>query len=101
VAARIRNVFSLIPCRIIRGECTTPIELAVLYIYGLYNLESQGTLQALEAKEPSTLGAKKPIHIRTYLNIYKQARICQFFKELGTALNLFSMEDSKNPIASR
>jgi hypothetical protein len=24
----------------------------------------------------------------------------QFFEELGTALNLFSMEDSKNPIAS-
>jgi hypothetical protein len=23
------------------------------------------------------------------------------FQELGTALNLFSMEDSKNPIASR
>jgi hypothetical protein len=27
--------------------------------------------------------------------------MCQFFKEIGTALNLFSMEDSKNPIASR
>jgi hypothetical protein len=33
--------------------------------------------------------------------LYKRARMCQFFKELGTALNLFSMEDYKNPIASR
>jgi hypothetical protein len=33
--------------------------------------------------------------------LYKRAHACQFFKELGTALNLFSMEDSKNPIASR
>jgi hypothetical protein len=32
---------------------------------------------------------------------YKRACMCQFFKELGTALNLVSMEDSKNPIASR
>jgi hypothetical protein len=32
---------------------------------------------------------------------YKRAQMCQFFKELGMALNLFSMEDSKNPIASR
>jgi hypothetical protein len=33
--------------------------------------------------------------------LYKRARMCQFFKELGTALNLFSMEDNKYPIASR
>jgi hypothetical protein len=33
--------------------------------------------------------------------LYKRAPMCQFFKELGTTLNLFSMEDSKNPIASR
>jgi hypothetical protein len=32
---------------------------------------------------------------------YKRACMCQFFKELGTDLNLFSMEDSNNPIASR
>jgi hypothetical protein len=32
---------------------------------------------------------------------YKKAYMCQFFKEFGTALNLFSMEDSKNLIASR
>jgi hypothetical protein len=33
--------------------------------------------------------------------LYKRARMCQFFEELGTALNLFSMEDRMNPIASR
>jgi hypothetical protein len=63
-------------CREIRVECTASIEPAVLYIYEeSYNLESQGTLQALEAKEPSTLGAKEPIYIRTYLNTPRSRRV--------------------------